>query len=160
MKKIEKLAKKLVEKLKAKKLFLGVMESCTGGGVANAITNVIGASEVFKGGIVAYSTEVKIKFGAAKNLMKRYSVYSQKVALAMAKAAKKFFKTDIGVGITGLISRPDPKEKKSKVGEIFIAVVFNNKKLVRKFIFSNKKREIVKEKIVLQVLKLIERIIS
>ena len=69
--KIENLVKQLIKKLKTRKLFLGVMESCTGGGLANVITNLAGASEVFKGGIVAYSTEVKIKFGVPEKLIKK-----------------------------------------------------------------------------------------
>ena len=159
-KKIEGLVRKLIKKLKKRKIFLGAMESCTGGGFSNAITNVEGASEIFKGGVVAYSNEIKIKFGVLKNLIKQYSVYSSSVALAMAKLAKKNFKADIGVGITGTISRPDSKEIKSKVGEIFVAVVFKRKKLVNKFIFPDKKRPIVKSMVIHQALKIIDKIIN
>ncbi len=159
MGKVEDKVKKLIKDLKKKKLFLGVMESCTGGGLANAITNVVGSSEVFKGGIVAYSNEVKIKFGVSKKLIKKYSVYSPEVALSMAKVARKILKSDIGVGITGSISRKDPKEPKSKVGEIYVAVSFNQKALVRKFLFHSKKREGVKSLTILEVLKMIDQII-
>ena len=159
-KKIERLVKNLIKKLKKRKLFLAAMESCTGGGLSNAITNIEGASEIFKGGIVAYSNEVKIRFGVPKDLIKKYSVYSKEVALAMARAAKKKLNVDIGVGITGSISRPDPKEPKSKVGEIFIAVVFKRKKLVNKFIFPDEKRPIIKTMIIYQVLKIIDKTIN
>jgi len=159
-KRLEGLVKNLIKKLKKRKLFLATMESCTGGGFSNAITNIKGASEIFKGGIVAYSNEVKIRFGVSKDLIKKYSVYSKKVALAMARAAKKKLNVDIGVGITGLISRPDPKEPKSKAGEIFIAVVFKRKKLVNKFIFPDEKRPIIKTMIIYQVLKIIDKIIN
>ena len=158
-KKVEFLVKKLIKDLKKKKLFLGVMESCTGGGFSNAITNVEGASEIFKGGIVAYSNEVKIKFGVSKNLIKKYSVYSKEVALEMAKAVKRKLNVDIGVGITGSISRPDPKEPKSKVGEVFIAVSFKKKSLVDKFLFPNKKRSVIKTMIILKVLEMINQIV-
>ncbi|MFN3302003.1 MAG: CinA family protein [Patescibacteria group bacterium] len=156
---MEKLVEKLIKKLKKKKLFLGVMESCTGGGLANAITNVVGASEIFKGGIVAYATEIKVNFGVSQKIIKKYSVYSPEVALAMAKVARKKLKADIGVGITGSISRVDPNEPKSKIGEIFIAVIFGQKFLVRKFIFPNKKRSIVKSLAILKALKMIDQII-
>lgn len=166
---VRNLVKKLIKKLKNPpsprlrrtrgKLFLGVMESCTGGGLANAITNVPGASETFKGGIVAYSTEVKIRYGVSKDLIKKYSVYSPEVALEMAKVARKNLKTDIGVGITGSISRVDPKEPKSKVGEIYVAVVFGKKILVHKFLFPDKKRPIVKSMVIFKTLEMIDKIL-
>jgi nicotinamide-nucleotide amidase len=159
-KKIESLVKKLIKELKKRKIFLGVMESCTGGGFSNVITNVEGASEIFKGGIVAYSNEIKIKFGVSKDLIKKYSVYSKEVALAMAKAVKRKLNTDVGVGITGSISRPDPKEIKSKVGEVFVAVSFKNKSLVNKFLFPNKKRSKVKLMIIFKTLKMIFEILK
>ncbi len=158
-KRIETLVQKLIKKIKARKLFLAAMESCTGGGLANAITNTPGASEIFKGGIVAYSNEVKIRFGVSKELIKKYSVYSSEVALEMAKAVRKNLKTDIGIGITGSISRVDPKEPKSKVGEIYIAVVFRKKFLVSKFLFPKKKRPLIKSMIILKTLEMINKTI-
>jgi PncC family amidohydrolase len=157
--KIEVLVEKLIKKLKKRKLFLGVMESCSGGGLANAITNVPGASEIFKGGIVAYSTELKIKFGVPKKLIKKFSVYSSEVALEMARQIRKKLNVDIGVGITGTISRPDSKEPKSKIGEVFIAIVSRDKKLVRKILFPNKKRSTVKIMIITESLKMINQVI-
>lgn len=159
--KIESLVKELIKKLKAKKLFLGVMESCTGGGLANAITNVPHASEIFKGGIIAYSNEIKIKYGLSKNLIKKYSVYSPEVALAMARQAiKKIKKTKIGVGITGSLSRLDPNNPSSKIGEIFVAVVLRKKFLVRKFLLPKlKSRAKSKAIIIYQALKMVQEII-
>lgn len=158
--KIENLTKKLVRRLSKNKFFLGIMESCSGGALANEITNVIGASEVFKGAIVAYSTEIKIKFGISKRLIKKYSVYSLQVALEMAKKIRKILKTDIGVGITGSLSRPDPKEKKSKVGEVFVAVIFKNKKIAKKLFLPVKKREVAKRMAIYQGLVMIDKIVK
>ncbi len=159
-KKIEALVKELIEKLKARKFFLGIMESCTGGGMANVITNIPGASDVFKGGIVAYSTEIKKIFGVPKELIKKYSVYSPQVALAMAKQVRKILKTDIGLSVTGSISRLDPKNIGSKVGRVDAAVIFRKKTLTRRFYFPNlKQRSAIKAMIIYQVLKMIREII-
>jgi nicotinamide-nucleotide amidase len=87
--KIEKEIKELMKFLKKKKIFLATMESCSGGALIDAITNIPGASEITRGGIVAYSTEQKIFFGVPKEIIKKYSVYSPEVAMEMAKVAQK-----------------------------------------------------------------------
>ena len=73
------------------------MESCTGGAIANAITNNPGSSDVFKLGLVAYSNEAKIKFGVDEEIIKKYGVYSKEVAEEMAKKIEG----DVGVGVSG-----------------------------------------------------------
>ena len=81
--------KKIVNDLKKKEITISTMESCTGGGIANEITNISGASEVFKEGFVTYSNEAKIKHGVPEVLIEQYTVYSPEVAVGMAKAAKE-----------------------------------------------------------------------
>ena len=93
----------LVQCLKQSDKTIAIMESCTGGGLANQITNIEGSSEVFKVGIVAYSTEAKIKMGVSKDTIERYSVYSMAVAKEMARAAANFLESTFGIGITGQI---------------------------------------------------------
>ena len=56
------------------------MESCTGGGMANAITNIAGSSDVLKFSAVTYSNEFKIKMGVNKSTIDKFSVYSMEVA--------------------------------------------------------------------------------
>ena len=72
--------KKVVEKLTENKETIATMESCTGGGVANAITNIEGASSVLKFSAVTYSNEYKIKMGVSSEVIDKYSVYSQETA--------------------------------------------------------------------------------
>ena len=67
--------KELVEKLLDLGKTISTMESCTGGGVANAITNIAGASEVLKFSAVTYSNEFKIKMGVSSEIIDKYSVY-------------------------------------------------------------------------------------
>lgn len=156
-KKIGLLAKELVKDLKKKKLFLATMESCTGGALINAITNILGASEVIKGGFVPFSIQEKIALGIPKKLIGKYTIYSPQVAIMMAKQAiKKIKGSDIGVGITGVLSRPDPQFPEKKVGQVDIGVVFKNKILVKRFYFPPKKeRELIREMIVFKTLGMI-----
>ncbi len=160
-KKIEKEIKGLMKVLKRKKIFLATMESCTGGALINEITNIPGASEITKGGIVAYSTEQKIYFGVPEDLIKKYSVYSPEVAMAMAKIAQRKFKSQIGVGITGILSRKDPKNQKKKVGQVDVAIAFEEKILARRFFFPpQKNREQDKALVLWQVLEMIKEVLK
>lgn len=99
--------KKIIEKLTKLNKTISTMESCTGGGIANAITNIEGASEVFKFSAVTYSNEYKIKMGVDKNIIDEYSVYSMETANEMSKNISNFTNANYGVGITGKLNRVD-----------------------------------------------------
>ena len=73
------------------------MESCTGGGVVNAITNIEGASEVLKFSAITYSNEFKIKMGVDSNIIDKYSVYSIETAMEMSKNISKFSNSNYGI---------------------------------------------------------------
>ncbi|MBC7073946.1 CinA family protein [Candidatus Parcubacteria bacterium] len=152
-KEIENLAKKLILILKEKKLFLATMESCSGGAIINTITSIPGASAVTKGGIVAYSTDQKIKFGVRKITIKKFSVYSKEVAIEMARMAQKIFGAQIGISTTGILTRPDPKNPEKKVGQVFFAILIKKNTLAKEIKVKEKNREKAKEKIVKTILK-------
>lgn len=99
--------KEIIEKLTNLNKTISTMESCTGGGIANAITNIEGASEVFKFSAVTYSNEYKIKMGVDKNIIDEYSVYSMETANEMSKNISKFTNSNYGIGITGKLNRVD-----------------------------------------------------
>lgn len=99
--------RKIIEKLTNLNKTISTMESCTGGGIANAITNIEGSSEVFKFSAVTYSNEYKIKMGVDKNIIDEYSVYSMETANEMSKNISKFTNSNYGVGITGKLNRVD-----------------------------------------------------
>lgn len=98
---MENLNEKIVKILKEKNKTISFMESCTGGFLANEITNVAGASNVLKVSLVTYSNEYKEKFGVSKNIIDKYTVYSKETAIEMAKNVVKFSNADYGIGITG-----------------------------------------------------------
>lgn len=99
----EAIARLLVER----GLSIAVMESCTGGLLASTITDVPGASRIFRGGLVAYTAEAKIQYGVEAGVIESHGVVSNETASAMAAAARRQFNADIGVGITG-VAGPEP----------------------------------------------------
>lgn len=98
---------KIVKMLKEKKKYVSTMESCTGGGLVNAITNIPGASEILKFSAVTYSNEFKIKMGVPKETIDTYSVYSMETAIDMSKKISEFTNSNYGIGITGKLNRAD-----------------------------------------------------
>lgn len=103
MEKIDKIVKMLKEKNK----YVSTMESCTGGGLVNAITNIPEASEILKFSAVTYSNEFKIKMGVPKKTIDTYSVYSMETAIDMSKKISEFTNSNYGIGITGKLNRAD-----------------------------------------------------
>ena len=128
--------KELVEKLIEKKQTISTMESCTGGGVADAITSVEGASEILKFSAVTYSNEFKIKMGVSSEVIDKYSVYSEETANEMSKNISLFTNSDYGVGITGKLNRQDINNLYGEDNVVFISIYdkinnkFTNKKVV------------------------------
>lgn len=99
--------KEIIELLTKRKETISTMESCIGGGIANAITNIEGASEVFQFSAVTYANEYKIKMGVSKDIIDKYTVYSQEVANEMSKKISEYTNSDYGIGVTGKLNRID-----------------------------------------------------
>ena len=115
---MEKVVKRLIELKKT----ISTMESCTGGGVANAITNVEGSSEILKFSAVTYSNEYKIKMGVSSEVIDKYSVYSMETANEMSKNISLFTNSNYGVGITGKINRTDKNNLYGEDNIIYISI--------------------------------------
>lgn len=101
---------------------ISIMESCTGGGVSDAITNIEGSSEVFKFGAVTYSNEYKIKMGVSRDIIDKYSVYSMKTANEMSKNISLFTNSNYGIGITGKLNRIDKYNPYGKDNIVYISI--------------------------------------
>lgn len=114
--------KSVIEKLKEKNKTISTMESCTGGGVANSITNIEGASEVLKFSAVTYSNEFKIKMGVSSDIIDKYSVYSMETAMEMSKNISKFTGSNYGVGITGKLNRVDKNNLYGSDNTVYISI--------------------------------------
>lgn len=116
--KIKDLVLKLIDREKT----ISSMESCTGGGFANEITNIEGASDILKFSAVTYSNEYKIKMGVSKELIDKYSVYSFEVSDSMALSISEFTNSDFGVGITGKLNRVDKNNPYGEDNVVFVSV--------------------------------------
>lgn len=128
--------------LRKKGLTLAIAESCTGGLVANRITNVSGSSDYFTMGLVAYSNTIKERMlGVSPVSLKRYGAVSQDIALQMAKGIRFLARADIGLGITG-IAGPTGGTKAKPVGLVYIALLTGKKWAVRECRFRGSREEI------------------
>lgn len=114
--------REIIEKLTIKEETIATMESCTGGGVANAITNIEGASSVLKFSAVTYSNEYKIKMGVDSKVIDEFSVYSIETAHEMAKNISKFASATYGIGITGKLNRADKNNNFGEDNEVFVSI--------------------------------------
>jgi len=114
--------KQVVNKLKSKNKTISTMESCLGGGLANAITNIEGASDVIKFGAVTYSNEFKVKMGVPQEIIDKYTVYSKETAAAMSKNISVFSNSNYGVGVTGKLNRIDEANPYGEDNIVFISI--------------------------------------
>lgn len=119
----ELIEKLVVDMLGEKGMTLSCAESCTGGYFGKRITDVSGASKVFKGGFITYSNEAKIELlGVNPETLKNHSAVSEETAKEMAQGARERLKTDIAISITGEAGPdPDPSTKQN-VGTVFIGI--------------------------------------
>ena len=113
---------RIIKKLTDLNKTIATMESCTGGGVANSITNIEGASEVIKFSAVTYSNEFKIKMGVSKDIILKYSVYSIETAMEMSKNISVFASSNYGIGITGKLNRVDKHNMFGNDNVVFVSI--------------------------------------
>lgn len=143
----------IIEILTKKGKTISTMESCTGGGVANAITNISGASEILKFSAVTYSNEFKIKMGVNSNTIDKYSVYSNEVAKEMSKCISGFTNSDYGIGITGKLNRVDKRNLHGIDNQVFISIYDKeNNKYYTQDIFVDKKSRAENKNIIINII--------
>ena len=106
--------------LTARNQTLAVMESLTGGRLSSTITDVVGSSTYFIGGIVSYNTDINVQMGVPQGILDKYGAVSEEAVRAMAHAVRELLKADFGLGITG-VAGPDTLEGKP-VGTVHIAI--------------------------------------
>ena len=117
--------KQLTKKLIEKNLSISTMESCTAGQIVSLLTDIEGSSAVVKGGHVVYCNEAKIMAGVPREVIETYGVYSKETAIDMAKACRKNFDSNIGIGITGTFGNVDPNNADSEAGKVYFAIDIN-----------------------------------
>ncbi len=128
---VNDLAYELIQKLGQRHLTISVAESLTGGLVAASLTQIPGASAVFKGGIIAYGDEIKqqvLKVDPA--LITKFTSISEPVAQSMATNIREIMNTDIGIATTG-VAGPD-KSDGFAPGIVFVAISIGDHKICQK----------------------------
>lgn len=127
-----RIEEKIGECLKDKGMTLSTAESCTGGGIAALITSVPGSSSYFKGGIVAYSNEVKMNLlHVSPQTLEKHGAVSRETVIEMAKGAMEALKTECAVATSG-IAGPGGGTLEKPVGTIWMAVACRDKIVTRK----------------------------
>ena len=108
--------------LREKGLTLGCAESITGGLMAKRLTDIPGSSQVFRGGVVSYTNEVKAGvLGVPQHLLDQFGAVSPEVARAMADGARRLLGCDIALSATG-VAGPGKDEWDHEVGTAFVAI--------------------------------------
>ena len=114
--------KEIIEKLTNLNKTISTMESCTGGALVNAITNIPGASAILKFSAITYSNEYKIKMSVDSRIIDKYTVYSRETATEMSKSISNYTNSNYGVGITGKLSKPDINNPYGEDNLVFISI--------------------------------------
>ena len=118
-------------------------ESCTGGALSSSLTMIPGASKVFLGSIVSYSTFSKQNLlNIDKSDLDKYSPVSERIAITMAENVKKQFKSDYSISITGNAG-PSTDGQKSNVGDCFIAISSENEIFCEKFNVNQSREDFI-----------------
>jgi PncC family amidohydrolase len=152
---MKKIAQKAVRLLTYKKLKVSFAESCTGGLLSSTITSISGSSKIFTIGLITYSNHAKINIlKIPKKLIMKHGAVSYEVCLSMVKQLNKISKTNISISITG-VAGPKGGTKQKPVGLVYIGIKKGNKKLVKKYLFKNKKRNSIQRATVNKALNLI-----
>ena len=134
----------LVHTLKQQGLSLSTAESCTGGMIAQRITSVSGASEVFGYGFVTYWAEAKTRLvGVQPEVIERYNVVSAPVAAQMALGAAQASGSDIAVSVTGLAG-PGGGDAVRPVGTVYLGAARGETVYVQKLFVSRPDRALVR----------------
>lgn len=127
--------------LKQKKLTFATAESCTGGYIAHQTTAISGSSAYFKGGIIAYSNEVKENLLCVKSeTLLNFGAVSRQVAEEMVLGVKELLKVDAAVAVTG-IAGPDGGTKEKPVGTVWIASYCSGKLISRMYCYGNDREQ-------------------
>jgi nicotinamide-nucleotide amidase len=135
-------AKTLVDLLSARELVCATAESCTGGGVASAITAVPGSSAVFAGGVVSYANEVKHDvLGVKEETLAEFGAVSAETAAQMAAGVRSLMKCDLAVSLTG-IAGPGGGSAEKPVGLVWFGLADGRGVRTEKAIFSGERDEV------------------
>jgi len=136
---------KLLQLLRSKGLTLATAESCTGGMLGSKITAIPGSSDVYQGGVVSYSNDVKHRLlQVPEEMLEVHGAVSWQVAEAMAEGVRNACESDIGIGITG-IAGPGSDGTEKPVGLVYIGYCDANRIINRRLLLHGTRDQIRRE---------------
>ena len=142
---VESLESVCSQLLRQKHWTMATAESCTGGQVAQRLTALPGASQVYRGGAVSYWTQVKADvLGVPQALLEEYGAVSAEAARAMAEGARRITGADIAVSVTG-VAGPDPDERGVSVGIVYIGLATPDGTFCRPLDLGKRRRDRVQD---------------
>lgn len=140
---VNSLEMRVGELLKKANKTIATAESVTGGKIASALVSVPGASDYFKGSIVAYTAETKINLlGVSEETINKESAVSKEVAIEMARGVKDKLQTNYAIAVTGNAG-PTSDHNNQGVGVVFIAFVSDDQEIVQKFNFGQPREKVI-----------------
>ncbi len=135
------LARRAGELLRARGLTLAVAESCTGGGLGDALTNIAGSSDYFLGGVIAYSYEAKERIlNVPHGVLAEKGAVSPEVVTAMAGNARRLFAADLALALSG-IAGPGGGMPGKPVGLVYIALAKHEGTAWRRYLWQGSRIE-------------------
>ena len=138
----QELEEVVAELLWANDLKLATAESCTGGLIANRLTDVSGSSKYFERGVISYSNQSKQELlGVKEAILKDKGAVSKEVAIEMAKGVKQLADTEIALATTG-IAGPTGGSEEKPVGLVYLAIVINDKVVTKRYNFNGRRKKI------------------
>ncbi|WP_295588156.1 competence/damage-inducible protein A [uncultured Oscillibacter sp.] len=133
------------EALRRRGLTMASAESCTGGQIAQRMTALAGASQVYRGGVVSYWTDMKAAvLGVDRDVLEQHGAVSEQTARAMAQGARRITGADVAVSVTG-VAGPDPDERGNSVGLVFIGLDTPDGTFCRRCDFGRRRRDRIQE---------------
>jgi nicotinamide-nucleotide amidase len=136
------LAKDLSDKLRQRGWMMATAESCTGGMIASAITDLAGSSAIFDRGFVTYSNQAKIDLlGVSAKTLERFGAVSAETAKEMAEGAFDNANVNIAVSVTG-IAGPDGGTDQKPVGLVYIGITTEDRTHTHKNLFAGSRNDI------------------
>jgi len=139
----ELIANLVAEKFISKHISLSTAESCTGGNIAHTLTELAGASEYFRGGVVSYTNEIKHNvLGVSQENLDKYTAVSEAVVKEMALGAKRLTKSDFAVSTSG-IAGPTGSTSENPIGTVWFGIASPDNVIALRMIFSGTRKEVI-----------------
>jgi nicotinamide-nucleotide amidase len=153
---LEALAAKLGRALHVRGWRLAAAESCTGGWIAKALTDVAGSSQWFEGGVVSYSNAAKTELlGVSPDVLRAHGAVSEAAVRAMADGARRRFAADLAVAVSG-IAGPDGGTQDKPVGTVHFAWAAPDAVTAARRVFAGGRESVRRQTVALALERLVE----